>query len=226
VYATMPGELVKLVIEASTTWLEGLTGELGGMVQMLGGGMLTNLEKNTHPTSLFWDGCVQRSCRCEIVGQSLQYVLLYEYRDHGQHCYCANIFDDFDVLPALLFVARDVAAEQTTGEPFTVTLFILDRWQEHVDMYSAGDFAVGVTVTKGNQNLTKRLVVTSTEYNSPNIHLTLSIRAIAANVRLHFNIYNLSVNVTTTSAPFHVVPGLMHIQKPAKMAAKIDFCRG
>jgi len=39
-YITIPGELVQRVIEASTTWSEGRTGELGGMVRMLGGGMM------------------------------------------------------------------------------------------------------------------------------------------------------------------------------------------
>jgi len=40
VYVTIPGELVQRVIEAYTIWPEGRTGELDGMVQMLGGGMM------------------------------------------------------------------------------------------------------------------------------------------------------------------------------------------
>jgi hypothetical protein len=39
-YVTIPGELVQRVIEACTIWPEGRTGELDGMVRMLGGGMM------------------------------------------------------------------------------------------------------------------------------------------------------------------------------------------
>jgi len=48
VYVTMPGELVQRVIEASTTWPEGWTGELGGMVRMLGGGMMNTKGPNSN----------------------------------------------------------------------------------------------------------------------------------------------------------------------------------
>jgi len=39
-YATMPGELVQRVVEAYVSWPEGQAGELEGMVQLLGGGMM------------------------------------------------------------------------------------------------------------------------------------------------------------------------------------------
>jgi len=40
VYVAMPGELVQWVIEACETWPGGRTGELDGLVRMLGGGMM------------------------------------------------------------------------------------------------------------------------------------------------------------------------------------------
>jgi len=40
VYVTISGELVQQVIEACAVWPEGRTGELDGMVRMLGGGMM------------------------------------------------------------------------------------------------------------------------------------------------------------------------------------------
>ena len=36
----MPGELVKRVVEACTSWPEGQSGELEGVVRLLGGGMV------------------------------------------------------------------------------------------------------------------------------------------------------------------------------------------
>eukprot|EP00277_Geminigera_cryophila_P002326 CAMPEP_0179427482 /NCGR_PEP_ID=MMETSP0799-20121207/13417_1 /TAXON_ID=46947 /ORGANISM="Geminigera cryophila, Strain CCMP2564" /LENGTH=482 /DNA_ID=CAMNT_0021202547 /DNA_START=278 /DNA_END=1726 /DNA_ORIENTATION=+ len=39
-YATMPGELVQRVVEACGSWPEGRSGELDGVVRLLGGGMM------------------------------------------------------------------------------------------------------------------------------------------------------------------------------------------
>ena len=40
VYVSMPLELVKRIVEACGSWLEGQTGELEGVVRLLGGGMI------------------------------------------------------------------------------------------------------------------------------------------------------------------------------------------
>ena len=37
---SMPGELLQRIVDASSSWLEGPAGEMGGMVRMLGGGMI------------------------------------------------------------------------------------------------------------------------------------------------------------------------------------------
>jgi len=39
-YVMMPGELVKRVVEACASWPEGQSGELEGVVRLLGGGMV------------------------------------------------------------------------------------------------------------------------------------------------------------------------------------------
>ena len=39
-YVTMPDELVQWVVEACVSWPEGRAGELEGVVQLLGGGMM------------------------------------------------------------------------------------------------------------------------------------------------------------------------------------------
>jgi len=43
-YVMMPGELVQRVVEACVSWPEGRTGELEGVVRMLGGGMMKTKE--------------------------------------------------------------------------------------------------------------------------------------------------------------------------------------
>jgi hypothetical protein len=43
-YVMMPGELVQRVVEACVSWPEGRTGELEGVVRMLGGGMMNTKE--------------------------------------------------------------------------------------------------------------------------------------------------------------------------------------
>ena len=43
-YAMMPGELVQRVVEACVSWPEGWTGQLEGVVRMLGGGMMNTKE--------------------------------------------------------------------------------------------------------------------------------------------------------------------------------------
>ena len=57
-YSEMPGELVRKLVEASASWPEGPSGELEGVVRVLGGGrVLLKLKPVLSVTGDVWGPC-------------------------------------------------------------------------------------------------------------------------------------------------------------------------